>query len=307
VIDSSPAMAPFQDSVRRNLADVATLSMQRLSGDVHIGVITADLGDGNAGELGALPGSCHGLGDAGVLRRSVLVDGAFVTDKRTQAGDLVNFRGDLAGTLENLTDVGASGCAHTQPLEAIRLALADTAHDPGFHRPRAKLAIVLLAAHDDESPGAVADYQQFLRGLVDDDDDVMLAVATTDGTSCGTERTDRLRGFAGDRVYSLCGDDLWEFVFESACVPSDGTPFVPCIYEDLADADPAAPGLQASCAVWDDAAAYPECRDGAAGPCWRLTDNPQCGAAPDLQIVLDRGVLDPPDPQNVVHIECQVD
>ena len=306
VIDSSPAMQPFQEIVHTNIADVATLSMQRLGGDVHVGVITADLGDGTADELTALPGSCHGLGDAGALRRSVLVDGAFMTDRRTQDGDLVNFRGDFASALENLTDVGASGCAHTQPLEAIRIALDHDPHSAGFHRPDAKLAIVLLAAHDDESPRPVAEYQQFLRGLVADEDDVMLAVAATDGTSCGSERTDRLRAFAGDNVHSLCDDELWSFVFRSACVPSDsGAPVIHCIDEPLRDLDAAAPGLQASCAVWDDAGAYPHCGDGIAGPCWRLEDNSQqCSFGPNLAFRLDRGTLDAPDPDNVVHVEC---
>lgn len=308
VIDSSPAMEPFQDVVRRNIADVSTISMQRLGGDVHVGVITADLGDGTIEDRTALPGWCHGLGDAGALRRSVLVDGAFMTDHRTQAGDLVNFRGDFAGALENLTDVGAAGCAHTQPLEAIRIALDHDSHSAGFHRPDAKLAIVLLAAHDDESPRAVADYQQFLRGLVTDDDDVMLAVAATDGTSCGTQATDRLRAFASDNVYSLCGEDLWEFVFRSACFPTDpGEPVTHCIDEPLADLDGAASGLQAACAVWDDGGAYPHCGDGVSAqrPCWRLEDNSQqCSFAPNLAFRLDRGAVDAPDPTNVVHVEC---
>ena len=306
VIDSSPAMAPFQDRVRANITEVATMSMQRLDGDVHVGVITADLGDGTADDLTAMPGSCHGLGDAGALRRSVLVDGAFITDHRTQAGDLVNFRSDFASALENLTDVGAAGCAHTQPLEAIRLALDHNPHSAGFHRRDAKLAIVLLAAHDDESPRTVAEYQQFLRALVTDDDDVMLAVAATDGTTCGSNATDRLRAFAGDNVYSLCSDDLWEFVFRSACVPTaPGEPVTHCIDEPLADLDAAASGLQAGCAVWDDAGAYPQCGRGVLGPCWRLEDAAQqCSFAPNLAFRLDRGTLDAPDPNNIVHVEC---
>ena len=89
VVDNSPAAATYQDQIQSSLEHVALLPgtvAARL--DLHIGVITADLGDGSLDDRIAVPGSCHGTGDGALMRRSVLVDGAFMTEHTTQSKGL---------------------------------------------------------------------------------------------------------------------------------------------------------------------------------------------------------------------------
>jgi hypothetical protein len=295
VMDSSPAAAAYQDQIQRSLEHVALLPgtvAARL--DLHIGVITADLGDGNTDDRIAIPGSCHGMGDGALMRRSGLVDGAFMTEHTTQAKDFINYRGDFTDAVRSLADVGTAGCARTQPLEAIRRALRDP-HNAGFLRDDAVLAIVILAAQDDQSPGSLDDYRAFLRGLKADEDDVMVAVAGPDGVSCGTADVPRLRAVTDGRFTTLCNEDVYDFVFRSACFPN----FIPtpCFDDDLI-------GEQPQCAVWDDGGSYPQCGDGVATPCWRLERKPVSCDETSKALTVDRGELDPPTRDNMVEVQC---
>jgi hypothetical protein len=296
VIDSSPAAATYEEQIQTSLEHVAlTPGTVAARLDLHIGMITADLGDGSTDDRIAIPGSCHGTGDGALMRRSAFVDGAFMTEHTTQAKNFINYRGDFTDAIRSLADVGTAGCARTQPLEAIRRALRDP-HNAGFLRDDAVLAIVILAAQDDESPAGVDEYRAFLRGLKADDDDVMVAVAAPDGTSCGTVDSPRLRAVADGRFTSLCNEDVYNFVFRSACFPN----FIPtpCV-------DTAVIGEQPQCAIWDDGGAYPQCGDGVTGPCWRLESNAgECGSEGWKQLVLDRGELDPPSLDNMVEVQC---
>jgi hypothetical protein len=296
VVDSSPAAASYQEQIRWSFENVALLPGKvaaRL--DLHIGVITADLGDGSTDDRIAIPGSCHGTGDGALMRRSALVDGAFMTEHTTQAKNFINYQGDFTAALQSLSNVGTAGCAQTQPLEAIRRALRDP-HNAGFLRDDAVLAIVILAAQDDQSPGNVDDYRAFLRGLKADDDDVMVAVAGPDGMSCGSAGVPRLRAIAGDRFATLCNEDVYDFVFRSACFPNYIK--TPCVDADRVGEHP-------QCAVWDDGGSYPQCGDGVGTPCWRFDDGASyCGFEGSVKFVLDRGVLDPPDRDNIVRAQC---
>jgi hypothetical protein len=123
----------------------------------------------------------------------------------------------------------------------------------------------------------------------------MFAVAAPDGMTCGSAGSPRLQAVAGNRFTSVCQDDLWEFVFRSACFPS----YIPqeCL-------DTAIVGDQPQCALWDDGGSYPQCGAGITGPCWRFESKP--GYCPDgaESLVVDRGELDPPDRDNVVEVQC---
>jgi len=309
VIDSSPAMAAFQDRLREGMWGVADAIPEVLGRlDIHVGVITADLGNGATEDRVAMPGACRGWGDAGALRRSVVVDGAFITDHRMPDRELVNTRGSFTDALRNISDVGAGGCARTQPLEALRIALDHDPHNAGFLRDDAKLAIVIITARDDESPGDVATYRDFLSRLKPDPDDVMVALAVTDGTSCGTNGTERLRALGGPTrlVTSLCSDDLPAFLFQASCVLGEARNYTtPCIDAPLLDLDPVTPGIQPACSITDDEQSFPGCADGAAPPCWRVaTDEQLCTGAQHLRFFLDRGERDPRDANNVVVAQC---
>ena len=285
VIDSSAAMTPYLPQVRQTLQLVADTADTRLRGpraNLHVGVLTGDM---NAG---------------GAMHRDALVDGAFMIDRYTPSVDERNYHDDFAATMMSLTDVGTSGAASVQPLAAIRSALDHNANNAGFLRDDAKLAIVILAAEDDASPGDPADYRAFVQSLKADADDAMIAVAAPDGST-------RLSAFAAGKIAPLTGEGVVDFVFQNACVPDasgEGYPWT-CLYGDLADGDASQPGVQPSCVASDTGGAYPECGDGVATPCWRIAANPgYCGG--DLQFTMDRGDLDPPTLTNLVTVECVV-
>lgn len=124
---------------------------------LHVGLVTTDLG--TRGRLDARPGppvgNCAGSGDDGKLVTFTGgIDGAFLEDLRGPGGTRIrNFAsGDLLVEIDRLTNPGSgaanTGCEFEQPLEAMRRAL-DADNNPGFIRPGAMLAIVLLTTDDD--------------------------------------------------------------------------------------------------------------------------------------------------------------
>jgi hypothetical protein len=283
VIDSSAAMAPHEAEVQQTLQLVASAAETRLRGpraNLHVGVLTGDASLG------------------GAMRRIDLVDGPYMIDRFTPSVDLRNYHSEFAATMMSLTSVGTAGAASVQPLEAIRSALDHNAQNAGFVRDDAALAIVVLAAEDDASPGDPADYRAFVQSLKTDSDDAMIAVAAPAGST-------RLSAFAAGKIAPLDSQGIVDFVFQNACVPDstgEGSP-VTCLYGTLLDSDDAVPGVQPSCVVSDYGGTYAACGDGGATPCWRVKSNPgTCGE--DLEFTIDRGALDPPSLINYVTVEC---
>lgn len=285
VIDSSNAMTPYRSDVRQTLQLVAETAETRLRGpraNLHVGVLTGDVADG------------------GALRHDAIVDGAFMLDRYTPTFDARNYHDDFAATMMSLTDVGTSGAASVQPLAAIKGALDHNAANAGFLRDDAALAIVILAAEDDASPGDPADYRAFVQSLKADADDAMIAVAAPDGST-------RLSAFAAGKIAPLTGTGVVDFVFQNACVPDatgEGAPTT-CLYGNLVDSDAAQAGVQPSCTASDSGGSYARCGDGVATPCWRITANESdCGD--ELEFTIDRGDQDPPTLTNVVTVNCTV-
>jgi hypothetical protein len=162
--------------------------------NLHIGVVTTDLGV--RGRLDAIAGpavgSCAGDGDAGRLvsfRGTGPRLGWYLEDLRGPGGTRVrNYASDdLLFEIERMTNPDPStenaGCEYEQPLEAMRRAL-DPATNPGFIRPGAQLAVVVLTTEDDCSikRGALLDpldgtlgpafsYRCFEQGVICDPDD----------------------------------------------------------------------------------------------------------------------------------------
>ncbi len=115
---------------------------------LHIGAITTDLGTSTVGgaqgpPIGSGAGGCHDDGDAGALQRSN-AEAPFLV----AIGDTTNYAGSLLAALPEIAVVGSAGCSFSQPLSAIRAAFAN-ASNVGFRRPRAALAVVVLADEDD--------------------------------------------------------------------------------------------------------------------------------------------------------------
>lgn len=112
--------------------------------DLHIGVVTSDLG---AGRLPLPNGGCMPLGgDRGVLRTGncPMPDGRrWVSAAR---GQLSAVTAQLACFL----NVGATGCGYEHQLAAVVTALDPaTTENAGFVRPGAHLAVVMITDEDD--------------------------------------------------------------------------------------------------------------------------------------------------------------
>src|SRR5262249_28936173 len=137
VIDDSPAIAPQRakllDNYRRFIETLGAFPGGLP--DVHIGVVTADVGTRGAWDsagpaIGAGPGACTSEGDRGELRRAPGIDGNFLSDVARPDGTRErNYSGSLADAFARLADTGAAGCTYARPLEALRRALASPAND----------------------------------------------------------------------------------------------------------------------------------------------------------------------------------
>jgi hypothetical protein len=160
MVDDSPSTADKTANLKASFpALIATLDA--LPGgrpDLHIGVITSDVGtkgmaDAQPGpSIGSGQGACVGTGKAGVLQTqgSALVTGKYLSDVATSTGRETNYTGTLADAFSAIASVGAAGCGFEQPLQAIQLALSpETTANAGFLRPEANLVVLILSDEDD--------------------------------------------------------------------------------------------------------------------------------------------------------------
>ena len=293
VIDSSPAMTPYRDALAKEMRGAVGYFGPV---DLHLGVITADLGANRDSTNEPWPGQCAGWGDAAALRRSPLFDGGFIAYRSDARGIRTNLRGSLADALQAVGDVGVTGCVRAQPLEAMRIALDHDPHDAGFRRAGAGLAVIIIAAQDDASPGSPADYAAFLGPEA-----AAFVIAP---------EAPRLRAFQS--MFYIRGwfeliDGLGSLglVFEAyqSFTPLNDVVASPCALGPLLDIDPGTPGVQPECSVHDNVQVIPRCGDTVQFPCWRAFVDPGCGYADNLHFEVMRGDFDPPD-NNVVVAEC---
>ena len=153
VIDNSASMRQEQDSLAANFQrfiDVFENNLPEGRPDLHIGVISTDVGAGenphtgcsNAGDNGALQSGgsqCSGLENA------FLIDRANVDGTRTQ-----NFVGELGDAFSCIAQLGTQGCGFEQPLEAVKRALdGSQPGNNGFLREDAYLLLVFITDEDD--------------------------------------------------------------------------------------------------------------------------------------------------------------
>lgn len=313
VIDDSPAMQPYQaqlaEGLRLTAGDVYSNGNAL---DLHIGVITADLGDERDASRTPLPGQCAGWGDAAAFHRSVLVDGAYI-HYRNVRGETINASGRIEDVLPALGDVGAAGCVRARPLDAMRIALDHDPHDGGFRRADARLAVIILSADDDDSASPVADYVDFLKRQ-QPNVAVMVAGGRPLADDCGEQATDRLYAFSQQfpqrgGFSSICYLPSGGFLGQALAYLTPGFgPIIgmPCFEVPLADVDPTAPGVQPDCSV-SERIGVQERLMAACGtgelPCWRIVEDSQCGAGQHLRLDIDRGGEDPPD-NDIVEAQC---
>ena len=190
VVDNSPSMDPKQTALATNFA-MMMQQLQMLPGglpDLHIGVISSDMGAGAEG----IGGNCDApLGDRGLLwgndptpgvRATVagapnngcgLYSGArWIEDIQNPngIGRQQNYTGNLTDVFSCLAKgVGVNGCGYEHQLQSLRVALNPQAGvndaNIGFVRQKAYLAIVLVTDEDDCSanPDDVTNDNMFLQ------------------------------------------------------------------------------------------------------------------------------------------------
>jgi hypothetical protein len=160
VIDDSPSMLDKQTNLKNNFPNFINV-LNTIEGglpNVHLGVVSSDLGtkgadDAQAGPgIGSGPGSCSGNGKMGNLltNGTTLVSGTFISDTKNSDGTrTTNYTGALDAAFSAIASIGASGCGFEQHLEAAKRALSNNPANAGFLRPNAYLALVFLQDEDD--------------------------------------------------------------------------------------------------------------------------------------------------------------
>jgi hypothetical protein len=170
MIDNSTSMSSAQANLKANMKSFMDVLKGLPTGfpDVHIAVVTSDMGVGPADAAGGLVAGCSAAGDDGAFQSAAtagcaatgLDPGAtFITDTGG-ASPKTNFGAqDITDVFGCITGVGASGCGFEHQLASVVHALgADNVvggkptpppGNVGFLRDDAYLGIVLLTNEDD--------------------------------------------------------------------------------------------------------------------------------------------------------------
>ncbi len=192
VVDNSENMEARQAQLSKLFSDmVRNLAFGRGLPDLHIGVVSTDMGVGRYGDR-ANADHCTANGDGGGLIAPSLRLCANTADAFLaygQHGDEIqaNFDGDLGTAFSCMSALGQSGCDYEQPLEAMRSSLFSAREQGlGFIREDSILGVVILTDEDDcstfnselfnpEHPrfgDESANFRCFQNGVICDGDDV---------------------------------------------------------------------------------------------------------------------------------------
>jgi hypothetical protein len=167
VVDNSLSMKQEQDNLARNFPAFID-ELRKIRGglpDVHIGVVTTDVGAGTLNESGCMPGGQNGRfqgwdKNCGLEPNSRFIAAAEGEQKR-------NYQGDLSGVFGCMTQVGTNGCGYEHQLEAMKRALSvqSGSENGPFLREKAYLQIVIITDEDDcSAPSDSALFNMSLPG-----------------------------------------------------------------------------------------------------------------------------------------------
>lgn len=154
LIDNSGSMEEEQINLRKNFP-VLINELEKIPGglpNVHIGVISSDVGAGNI-FISGNPACNRPGGDKGEFQVKsgcgLNADAKFI--KSFNNGTQNNFSGELADVFGCMAELGINGCGFEHQLQSLRVALAEnvTPGNAGFLRPDAFLALVLITDEDD--------------------------------------------------------------------------------------------------------------------------------------------------------------
>jgi hypothetical protein len=159
VIDDSPSMADKQANLAANFPNFINVlnTIQGGLPDVHIGVVSSDMGTDSTQDAPVSPigspgqGGCSNTGKNGNLQTSgAPVSNPFISDiKQSDGSRTRNYTGNLEDVFGQMAKVGAGGCGFEQHLEAMRRALQNNPANSGFLRTEAYLAVIFIADEDD--------------------------------------------------------------------------------------------------------------------------------------------------------------
>lgn len=152
VIDNSISMAEEQQSIAGNLPQLINVLSTAPGGlpDVHIGVVSTDVGSGGV-TIGGCSSPARPEGDDGNLltNNCAGLQAAYLEDLRNPDGSRArNYSGDLGSVLGCMVQLGTTGCGFEQPLEAMKRALSP-GRNPGFLRADAMLGVLIVTDEDD--------------------------------------------------------------------------------------------------------------------------------------------------------------
>ncbi|HTJ42626.1 MAG TPA: hypothetical protein VL463_11060 [Kofleriaceae bacterium] len=156
VIDNSGSMKEEQTGLAANFPKFVQVLQQVQGGlpDVHMGVVSSNMGAGNNGI-----NNCTPPGDAGHLLQGpggthcsgLDPNAKFISDVSDGAnGRTTNYTGDLGTLFSCMAQLGTDGCGLEAHLESMRTALDPAnAFNAGFIRKDAYLGIVIIGDEDD--------------------------------------------------------------------------------------------------------------------------------------------------------------
>jgi hypothetical protein len=154
VIDNSGSMAPKQQALSAAArAQMFQLLQQEVGTmpDLHVGVVTTDMGVGTYSVVGcgASQGGALVTGAPGAT--CATISGHYLVDVANADGTrLRNYTGDIGDAFGCLAAVGNNGCGYEQPFAAMRAALEGSPAPNGdFLRPEAMLLVVFVTDEDD--------------------------------------------------------------------------------------------------------------------------------------------------------------
>jgi len=160
LIDDSPSMEMLQKTMTANFPAFIEALRDEKSGqlpDLHVGVVSSDLGAGTASATFAVKTQCGRVGgDAGFLQSTPRLpscrapDDPFIIDSIDANGQRIGNHGNVsvADSFTCIASLGQGGCGFESQFGAT-LAALDPARNPGFLRDDAYLAVVMLTNEDD--------------------------------------------------------------------------------------------------------------------------------------------------------------
>jgi hypothetical protein len=161
LVDNSVSVDQEQENLGRNFG-VFLEALRRAPGglpDLHIGVVSSDLG---AGSRPLANGGCpRPGGDRGILQSRPWcgLDGHARFMTSSAGGTVNNFTNPPEAVFSCLAALGGVGCGYEHVLQAVRVALYETItpENAGFLRADAFLSIVILTDEDDCSADPASD------------------------------------------------------------------------------------------------------------------------------------------------------